>query len=360
MTRIPKDPKSSDSGDGGVSLVACMVSAMAAVALVDGKLAPEEKDSLVQIVGAFKRELLSPQEVLQLVEQTVTMFDETGEEGWRAILSQGCELSVEEKRHVMDAAGTMAIVDGTLHRDEQNLIGKIAAWIQLDERDFDLWLEEFRERAPEPLHIRRPGIDSPSSAAEEPAQENHRLPMFLSAIHVLASGDSAGGVELLRQGVAVGDEQCMTMLANLHIYGEHGVPVDGGKAQGLFERAVAATNIDGTFFYGLHLFQGNVLRRDKKRGLHLIKKAALMNSAAAQYFLAGYHGRRFRLVKAGAWALLSARNGYEDAQSLAEGVSERASSLADELATSIEELRQLALTDPEFGMVQLETSARNL
>lgn len=349
----------SDSTTQDPPLIPCIVSAMVAMALVDGQLTFEEKDSIVHIIAAHKRETLSPSDVLRLVEETLARFDEIGEPGWQAILAEGRKLSTDDKRLVMDAAGTMALVDAELHPEEQELLSKIAAWIGMETRSYFAWLEKFQERAPEPLQVKRPDIDSPPPEASEVDPEDG-VPHFVVALRQLAQGNSVDGVELLRQGVGAGEETAMTFLANLHISGEHGVPVDGDTARRLFERAVAGTNISGTFFFGLHLFQGNVLRRDKKRGLHLIKKAALMNSPEAQYFLAGYHGRRFRISEAGAWALLSADNGYEDAQSLAEGVSDKAREIAGEFAEAISALKQLVIWDAEKGMARLEAMARDI
>ena len=341
MTIRQERTEDGGAGEEGMGLVACVVSAMVMTALADGRLTYEEKDMIVQFVGTYKKDSMTPPEILQLAEGTISRLREMGQDDWGVVLSQGRHLAAEDKRKVLDAAAAMALVDGDLHDEERALLGKIGAWLGVETAAFDAWVVGFQAQAGEP-EAAPPGLDPGEG------------PFFPKAMEMLASGASALGVGLLENGVTAGEELCMNYLANLHIYGEHGVALDARRATELFERAVAATNIDATFFYGLALFDGKVLRRDKKKGLYLVKKAALMNQALAQDFLSGYFGRRLRLTKAAAWCILSADNGHEEARELADQAPPAARALAEKLAGGIAALQQLALLDANACLARLE------
>ncbi|HSS50491.1 MAG TPA: TerB family tellurite resistance protein [Thermoanaerobaculia bacterium] len=121
-----------------------MISAMASVALADEKLTQREKEALVQVVSAYKRGLLTPPEILDQVEQTISMLLAGGAPLLQEILSGGRHLPAESKSIVIDAAGTMAFVDGEPGSKEIELTVKIARWIGMDRPAFDRWAQEFQ------------------------------------------------------------------------------------------------------------------------------------------------------------------------------------------------------------------------
>jgi tellurite resistance protein len=119
-----------------------MISAMASVALADEKLTQREKEALVQLVSV--RGFLPPPEILDNVEQMISMLLAGGAQLLQEILSGGRHLPAESKRLVVDAAGTMAFLDGEPGPKELELTAKIARWIGMDRLAFDRWAQEFQ------------------------------------------------------------------------------------------------------------------------------------------------------------------------------------------------------------------------
>lgn len=130
-----EDPKT----EGGSVLIMCVMSAMKIIAIADGTLSQAEKEILVQIFASYKRHHLAPAEILQQLQQMIDMFAEAGEMGWQTIMATGRSLPVAEKLQIMDAAGTIAILEGDLHPRDEKLIIKIAEWIELPQGDFAIW-----------------------------------------------------------------------------------------------------------------------------------------------------------------------------------------------------------------------------
>jgi tellurite resistance protein len=127
----------------GIMLYA--ISAMVSVALADEKLTQREKEALVQVVSVYKRGLLPPREILDQVEQTISMLLAGGEPVLQEILSGGRHLPAESKRTVVDAAGTMVLIDGEPDPKAIEQTVKIARWIGMERLVFDRWAQDFQQ-----------------------------------------------------------------------------------------------------------------------------------------------------------------------------------------------------------------------
>jgi uncharacterized protein len=172
--------------------------------------------------------------------------------------------------------------------------------------------------------------------------------VYQHALSALRQGRTDDAMGLLRRGVEAGDGDCQALLGSLYLGGHAALPRNPDEGRELLERAVAQCNRHGTYMYGKALYLGKGLPKDAKKGLRLIKRAALMGVADAQMDLAEhYAGSFFRRRNAGAWLLIAAENGHPVAQ---ERVEARGSAppdvqqLAAEIAGTIEILGALFIT----------------
>lgn len=127
-----------------------MISAMTIAAIADSRLSQREKELLIQLVSLYKRGVDTPSEILQTVEQTVAGLHQIGRPGWKAVLENGRELSAESKRMVVDAATKMAFANGKPSHSMMGVLGSIAFWIGMGEKDLDKWRIETQQLMEKP------------------------------------------------------------------------------------------------------------------------------------------------------------------------------------------------------------------
>lgn len=167
------------------------------------------------------------------------------------------------------------------------------------------------------------------------------------------------GIALLRRGVEEGDADCQAFLASLYLEGDRGIERNPGEARRLYELAVAQYNLLGTYIYGITLYFGKGLPKEKKKGIRLVKRAALMGVGDAQVFLASCYGRwPWNGNKAAAWLLVAAESGAPDARKIIEAKglpSKEAQQLATRISGAITILGKLLVPiDPDAALKRLE------
>lgn len=141
-----KKPRGMEAAPDANALSLACICAMHAMALCDGKLSPEEKAIIIEITSAFKRDLMTPDEILALVEQTMEHVQSGGEAQWAHFFARFAPLSGEDKKFILHGAGSIALADQELHVTEQQLLAKLALWMAMRDADFKEWLAEFDER----------------------------------------------------------------------------------------------------------------------------------------------------------------------------------------------------------------------
>lgn len=193
------------------------------------------------------------------------------------------------------------------------------------------------------------------SEADESAQES----LSHQARLAFRAGRNGEGMELLRKGIRLGDADCQAFLASFYLEGGPGIERDLAEARRLYELAVAQYNLMGTYLYGLILFLGKGLPKEKKRGLRLLKRAALMGVPDAQVFLSSYYGKwPWNGTKAAAWLLIAAENGAPEARKIIESKglpSKDAQELAARISGAMTILEKLLVPlDTDAGLRRLE------
>ena len=124
--------------------MAAAVSASIIMAMADGEFNHDEKDRIVEILGTYKRGLMSPQEILAMADQHFQMLSEAGPEAWPSLIHELTKgASINSKKTVLHAAGTMALSDGNFHEEEKKMIAQLAAWMELDMSQLREWTQEF-------------------------------------------------------------------------------------------------------------------------------------------------------------------------------------------------------------------------
>ncbi|GLK50515.1 TerB family tellurite resistance protein [Maricaulis virginensis] len=125
-------------------VIAASVSASIMAALADGAFSEEERERLVETVGAYKAGHMSPQEILAMIEMHVSAISKAGRGEWPGLMHQlAAGFSDESKKIVLHAAGNMALVDGKLELSEREFLGNLANWIEVDQALLREWLGEF-------------------------------------------------------------------------------------------------------------------------------------------------------------------------------------------------------------------------
>lgn len=120
--------------------------AMHLVASSDGHLSPEEKEMIIEITSAYKRGLMSPKEILEMVAKTQEMVAAGGDAGCRAIFESLIPLGPIDQKFILDAAATTAMADGVFAIAESEIISKIAAWMNCSEGTVLEWQDELNQR----------------------------------------------------------------------------------------------------------------------------------------------------------------------------------------------------------------------
>lgn len=139
-----REPKPSSSTSGEVIAAATTASIM--VALYDGEFTPAQKDRLIETVSAYKQGFSTPAEILEMVEQHVSLVRNTDREKWPgALASTSRHLSRDAKILILHAAGNMALLGNQMGEAEQRFLADTAWWIGIDETGMRQWMEEFKE-----------------------------------------------------------------------------------------------------------------------------------------------------------------------------------------------------------------------
>ena len=126
------------------NVVATATTASIIMALADGEFAQEERDRLVETIGAFKKGYASPREILSMIEEHVAAVKKAGPDQWPGVMRQmATGMSLESKKLILHGAGNIALVDGKFTEEEQKMIASMAQWIELSENEFHEWFKEF-------------------------------------------------------------------------------------------------------------------------------------------------------------------------------------------------------------------------
>jgi TPR repeat protein len=183
--------------------------------------------------------------------------------------------------------------------------------------------------------------------------------LYGEALSLLRDERNDEAVKLLQRGVDLGDASCQAMLGSIYAEGLGTITRNPSEARRLFDLSVAQYNRHGTYMYGIVLYFGTGLPRDEKKGLRLVKLAALMGVAEAQAFLSQHYGRKFfQGTKATAWLLIAAENGHAGAREHAEklrSIPPEAQELAGRINGAIKVLNNLLVyLDPNAAVKRLE------
>jgi tellurite resistance protein len=117
-------------GDRGVLLPAIKLS-MVMVSLADGPLNLPEKHGLLSVFYPSLRHEKSPGETLAFLQELLDATRRLPEEYLAKMLQPARNLSRESKRMLFDACVTIAEVDGPMVEEEQAMMRKVAAWVEL-------------------------------------------------------------------------------------------------------------------------------------------------------------------------------------------------------------------------------------
>lgn len=107
------------------------VTGMLLVAFVDGKLAWDEREVLVQAITAIGPHVTAEQ-ALSLLDETAHLLADPRAEGC-GLLDDARTLPTEHKVMLLGLCTKVAFADGYLSAEEGQLLRSIADWIDLDE-----------------------------------------------------------------------------------------------------------------------------------------------------------------------------------------------------------------------------------
>ncbi len=178
----------------------------------------------------------------------------------------------------------------------------------------------------------------------------------MQARQAYIAGDVEKCGEILRRESAAGDPNCQTFLGTLYQDGLPGFDKDVWRAVKLYEQAAEQQNLLGTYMLGQTYFRGLGVKRDKKKGARLIKRAALMNLPEAQAMLYEVFRRPFRRKVATAWLLVAAENGDQQSVERLQGarVSNGSREIAGRILNLIKSLHLLKTLNPVAGLKRLD------
>lgn len=126
--------------------------AMHIMALADGVISPEEREAMIEITSSFKRGLLSPEGILDLVDETQKLFAGGGEEAWKYLFETTGPFHRTDQFFIAHTALTFAIIDGEFHAREQRMLGLLCQWIGMNKRDTRDFLLQVDERLEQEAH----------------------------------------------------------------------------------------------------------------------------------------------------------------------------------------------------------------
>ena len=121
------------------------IAAMYLIAVADGEVQLEEREIITQLVGAYKADM-SPREVLQLIEESIAMFEEAGPTVGPEVFKQCRDLSLDAKLFIAHAGATLVISRQSPDALTRRTLGMIVGWLDLGPAGNERWLREFRER----------------------------------------------------------------------------------------------------------------------------------------------------------------------------------------------------------------------
>lgn len=120
------------------------ITASIIVAIADGELNFDERERLVDIVTAYKKDLASPQEKLKMIEMHVDEVEKLDDPSRLGVMHHITkDLLFVAKKMVLHAAGTMALSDGTFNDSEKKKISQISAAMGLNQSQLQEWVQEF-------------------------------------------------------------------------------------------------------------------------------------------------------------------------------------------------------------------------
>ena len=119
------------------------------IALADGKIAPEELESLTTICSSYMDKDKSPSDVLEFIQKIHESLQKVEQQHWGFMFEKLKPIHKTDRSFIMHSAGSMAIVDQEMHEDEQFLLVGIAQAIGMPKKEFIKWCGEFQARIDE-------------------------------------------------------------------------------------------------------------------------------------------------------------------------------------------------------------------
>lgn len=116
------------------------------MALIDGKISPEERESLIRYANSFLGGRATPEEVLNHIEQMHGVLTSLDPRHWGTVFDEMKPFHKTDRSFIMHAAASMAIADQELHEDEEQLMIGISHWIGMSKSEFLQWCTEFQDR----------------------------------------------------------------------------------------------------------------------------------------------------------------------------------------------------------------------
>lgn len=333
------------------------LTAMLLVAFEDGKLHWHEREVLVESMRTLGDQV-TVQQALKFLDDTAHMLQNYPKDNWAELFNPDA-ISSEMKVMILGMCMRVAFSDGHLSITESDLIHNIADWIKIDSHNRRLWKQKVREALNESMErgIKFTGIENLyRDKSENVIAENRASNSFDIANSAYAAGEMKKCVDLLHAAAADGDAPCQTFLGALYQEGDAGLERDTWRAVKLFEQATDQYNLMGTFLLARTYYLGVGVKKDKKKGIRLFKRAAFMNSPEAQATLAQIYGKPWNARVGGAWLLVAAHNGHVEAMKYVEQrgePSDRMKALATKLIEIIQGLQLLTGLDPDLALARL-------
>jgi|GEM_PF-6368845 len=294
------------------------LSGVAAVALADKGFQHAQRHLLIELGGTLLKGSASSAELMEQLQEIVDAVADA-EESQLPSLFHGCRtMSDEYKKMVMHSCMKMALTDNVLTPAEKERVGAIGAWLGMNRESFEAWQEEANQiiAVARARGIEFEGLDKLEQPSQPIDEDQDDEDCFQHAMEAMDKDREPDAVVALEKGAKQGDARCQALLASLYLDGSVTVSPDLAKASELFELAVEAWHPHGTCLYGAALYLGRGFAKDERRGLRLVKRAALLGDPEAQVFLAEHFGQRFfQRMKAIAWLLVAAESGHEQARS---------------------------------------------
>ncbi|WP_062054343.1 sel1 repeat family protein [Aquimarina longa] len=158
---------------------------------------------------------------------------------------------------------------------------------------------------------------------------------YTKALDAYEKQDYSQYFKTLKQGASKKDWDCVGLMGVSCIEQVGGFKKDNELGLFMLESAVNAYHIPSIHVLGIYYYKGlHEVPRDRKKGLSLIRRSALMGYSPAQYELNGVYCASLKFKRAGAWAIVAMQFGNEKAKQFCEGAAPFKQSTVD-LANTI-------------------------